>query len=235
MGESQYSQKEAICNRLRDENHHVGDNFAEILADIQDSFDDREVSHTKVVNYLAVKTRKSDWINKLKKMSSIEDLFTVLIEEGCNWLNYHYLDIVTSRFGSDIDKAKMTDYVKKLWLYLQRSLYEIPPEFVKCHQKKAKVFYHFVIPVDYGNNEEKVTGEDVKLIQKMLADALDLQFEDIHIEVQRGSIILHFLIDEQLLDLEYKKVLLKTVDWLKCDNQKSKMYFIQLDQIRSNL
>ena len=194
------SDKEVVRNRLRKENIQVRKHFAQMFKSIQSSF--RGVDHIEVLNYLAVEpdTEHIDWANKGKEINNIFGVFNVMLQEQCNWLNYHLLDILVQGFGSMEYKVKMADYIQKvLWPYLQRSLYEIPPESVG-HQSIRGDVYHFVLPVK--ESESCITGQQLKQIQLLVAKKLQVSVECVHIEFTTGSIIVHFLVDKQVVDIK---------------------------------
>ena len=72
-----------VRNCLKRENRQVRDHFAQMLNSIQSSF--RGVDHVEVLNYLILK-RDTEHID--------------LANKGCDWLNYHLLDILVREFGS---------------------------------------------------------------------------------------------------------------------------------------
>ena len=194
------SDKEVVRNRLRNENIQVRKHFAQMFKSIQNSFDG--VDHVKVLNYLAVEpdTEHIDWANKAKEINNIFGVFNVMLQEGCNWLNYHLLDVLVQEFGSEKCKVKMTNYIQKiLWPYLLRSLYEIPLESVGHHSILGDV-YHFVLPVK--KSESYITGQQLKQIQLLVAKKLQVSVECVHIEFTTGSIIVHFLVDKQVIDIK---------------------------------
>ena len=191
--------KEVVRNRLRKENIQVREHFAQVFKSIQNSFDG--VDHVKVLNCLAVKpdTEHIDWVNKAKEISNIFGVFNVMLQEGCSWLNYHFLDVLVQGFGSKEYKVKMADYIQKvLWPYLQRSLYEIPPESVG-RQSISDNVHNFELPV---KERTYITGQQLKQIQLLVATKLQVSVECVHIELTTGSIIVHFLVDKQAVDIK---------------------------------
>ena len=193
------SDKEVVRNRLRRENIQVREHFAQMFKSIQNSFDG--VDHVKILNCLAVKpdTEHIDWANKAKEINNIFGVFNVMLQEGCSWLNYHLLDVLVQGFGSMEYKVKMADYIQKvLWPYLQRSLYEIPPESVGRQSIPDNV-YDFVLPV---KERTYITGQQLKQIQLLVATKLQVSVECVHIEFTRGCIIVHFLVDKQVIDIK---------------------------------
>ena len=190
-----------VRKRLGRENIQVREHFAEMFRSIQSSF--RGMDHIEILNYLAVKpdTEHIDWANKAKEVNNIFGVFSVImLQEGCNWLNYHLLDVLVQGFGSMEYKVKMVDYVQKvLWPYLQRSLYEIPPESVG-HQSIPDNVYHFLLPVK--ESESYITGKQLKQIQLLAAKKLQVSVECVYIEFTTGCIIVHFLVDKQVIDIE---------------------------------
>ena len=193
--------KEIIRNQFRDERDRVRDCFAEMLADIQKSLiHDARVNHAEVTNYLVAKTENLDYLNDLKEVKDIIGVFTVLLSKGCSWLNYHHFDIFIKKYGKDDDKAKMTRYVQReLWPYLQQSLYTIPPESVECQSTPTEV-YRFMLPIK--ESESYITGQQLKQMQSLLADKLDVPVGCVQIQFEIGSIIVHFLVDKQLLNVK---------------------------------
>ena len=194
------SDKEIVRNRLRKQNIQVREHFAQMFKSIQSSF--RGVDHVEVLNYLAVKpdTEHIHWSNKTKEINSIFGVFSVMLQEGCNWLNYHLLDILVQGFGCMECKVKMAEYIQNvLWPYLQRSLYEIPPESVG-HQSIPDNVHHFVLPVK--ESENYITGQQLKQIQLLVAKKLQVSVKRVHIEFTPGSIIVHFLVDKQVIDIK---------------------------------
>ena len=195
------SDKEVVRNRLRNENNQVRKHFAQMFKIIQSSF--RGVDHSEVLNYLAVEpdTEHIDWANKAKEINNIFGVFSVImLEEQCNWLNYHLLDVLVQGFGSMECKVKMADYIQKvLWPYLQRSLYEIPPESVG-HQSIPDNVHNFELPVK--ESKSYITGQQLKQVQLLVAKKLQVSVECVHIEFTTGCIIVHFLVDKQVVDIK---------------------------------
>ena len=218
------SDKEVIRNRLRRENIKVREHFAQMFKSIQSSF--RGVDHVEVLNYLAVKPDTEhidDWASKDKEINNIFGVFNVMLQKGCNWLNYHLLDILVRGFGSDECKVKMADYIQNvLWPYLQRSLYEIPPESVG-YQSIPNNVYNFVLTVKESESYMYITGQQLKQIQLLVAKKLQVPVEYVRIEFTTGSIIVHFLVDKQVVDIKNIKLLKETepntynidAEWIK--------------------
>ena len=207
------TKQEQIRNDLMEENDRVSDEFYDTLATVKQSFKDRKVDYLQIDLFL----RKGRCFPMAKKMDrrhidslldkynqgEINGVFYV-IGRVCSWFNYHLLDAVVSKFGSDDEKECMSDYVNKiLWPYLQRSLYEIPPESIECQEIPSES-YHFVYPINADdatnetNSKKDVTGQQIKYFQYLISRKLEIPMEEIHIQFKPGSIIVHFIVDKQL-------------------------------------
>jgi hypothetical protein len=195
------SQKERIKNRLRVENKDIIVCFNRTFLDIMKSFKERNVDSDllRMCLKLELKALKNpEVISELKNAHSVSDVFDFIDEIGCDWINYHLLDVLACQYGCDKDRQLMNIYVKKLWSYLQRSLYRIPPESFGPVQSPSTSIstYHFVLPVADGID---ISGQQLKKIELLLANKLEIAPFHIQIEIRIGSIIIHFIIDKQLL------------------------------------
>ena len=204
------AKQEQVRNDLMEENDRVSDKFYDTLAAIRQSFIDHKVNYLRLDLFLrkrrclpmakAVDKRHIVSLLEEHKKEKIDAVFYV-IGIVCSWFNYHLLDAVVSEFGSKEDKKCMSDYVSNiLWPYLQRSLYEIPPESIECQEIPSES-YHFIYPInadDETNSEKDVTGQQLKYFQYLIAEKLEIPMEEVHIQFKPGSIIVHFIVDKQL-------------------------------------
>ena len=196
------SDKEHIRNELRDEAIKVKDAFATTFSDIHESFVERKVDHHQVIAH--VKLHESSYKAKclfpeLNNKTEYNEITVVMrfFADKCDWIDYHLLDVVTKKYGSDKDKNALSTYINDdLWPYLQRSLYEIPPEFVGSHSVSTRM-YHFTLPI---TEDDIITGQQLPQIKLLLSKKLQVQLQHIHIKFETGSIIVHFLVDKQLFD-----------------------------------
>ena len=225
------SEKEIIRNNLREKAKNIHDLFVETFADIHDSFVKRQVDHIKVIAYLKQKYAYPSKANSLfpeiehvqEKYNNINVLF-MYFSDKCDWIDYHLLDVVTTRYGSEEDKIAMTSYINnELWPYLQRSLYEIPPESVGCHSLPTET-YHFALPVK--KDDKGINGQQLEQIKLLVAKKLQVPLEQIHIEFTLGSIVVHFVVDKQLFDIKD----IRLFSFIKSD--KPNTYFLDIDWIK---
>ena len=194
--ETNDQRKEIVQNCLTERNNKVRKKYAITFTDIQESFCQRNVDHKIVIDYFKLYpgTETLLFEDEISNINSIKDVFSVIRKQS-DWLNYHSLDIITSKFGSEDDKKRMTHYIQKvLWPYLQLSLYKIPPESVECYQEYPDS-YHFILPVNKDNDK---TGISSKMIQSLLAKKFRVSEKAILIKFKPGSIIVHFIIDKRL-------------------------------------
>jgi hypothetical protein len=208
------SQKERIKNRLRVENKDIIVCFNRTFLDIMKSFKERNVDSDllRMCLKLELKALKNpEVISELKNAHSVSDVFDFIDEIGCDWINYHLLDVLACQYGCDKDRQLMNIYVKKLWSYLQRSLYRIPPESFGPVQSPSTSIstYHFVLPVADGID---ISGQQLKKIELLLANKLEIAPFHIQIEIRIGSIIIHFIIDKQVLKDKKDKLALFNKD-----------------------
>ena len=200
--------KKQIRNNLIEENNKVREEFYHTLTAIRESFKLHEVHYLDI--FLSLKKRHFPMSDKQTLVSLVDEwkkegihgVFYV-IGELCSWFNYHLLDIIVSEFGSHEDKQSMGDYVSNiLWPYLQRSLYEIPPESIECQEVPSES-YHFVYPINADDDaNEDITGQQLKCFQYLIAGKLEIPMEEVYIQFKPGSIIVHFIVDKQLFALD---------------------------------
>ena len=199
--------KENIRNKLRNEANKVKKCFATTFSGIHKSFVERKVDHNQVIAHVELlqpfeceyqtyfESLPPDDEKEKDKTPQISVVFRFFTHK-CNWIDYHLLDAVTEIYGSDEDKSAMITYInKKLWVFLQRSLYEIPPDVVGSHSVSARM-YHFILPIA----KDIINGQQLQHIKLLLSEKLQVQLQHIHVEFKTGSIIVHFLVDKQLFD-----------------------------------
>ena len=229
------SEKEIIRNNLREETERVQNVFAKTFANIHDSFVKRQVDHLQVIAYLKLKcpSKANSLFPEIEhvqeKYHNINVLF-MYFSDKCDWIDYHLLDAVTETYGSKEDKIAMTSYIhNELWPYLQRSLYEVPPESVGCHSLPTEA-YHFALPAlvkegDEGD-EVRINGQQLGQIKLLVAKLLRVPLEQTHIEFTRGSLIVHFVVDKQLFDIKD----IKLFGFIRSD--KPNTYYLDIDWIK---
>ena len=200
--------KEQIRNNLIEENEEVREEFYHTFTAIRESFKLHKVHYLDIV--LSLKKRRFPMSDKQTLVSLVDEwkkegihgVFYV-IGEVCSWFNYHLLDTIVSEFGSYEDKQSMGDYVSNiLWPYLQRSLYEIPPESLECQEVPSES-YHFVYPLKDG--DDAINGQELKYFQYLIAKKLEIPMAEVHIQFKPGSITVHFIVDKQLFALDELK------------------------------
>jgi hypothetical protein len=213
--------KVRIRNSLREENDKIMDLFGETFLDILHSIKEQETDIRLLQLCLEVKLKNisSSSLNGLKQTKDVIDIFKFIRSIGCNWFNYHLLDVLTYHYGGDEDKQMMSDYVKRLWAYLQRSLYRIPPESFGPSQITDA--YHFILPIADGND---MSGQQLKHIQLMLAEKLEIP-PHMQIEIRPGSIMIHFIVSEELFNNSNHNRL----DGFTKDADNDRMYYINVE------
>jgi hypothetical protein len=217
--------KERIRNSLRDQNNEIIGCFNETFLNILKSFRERNVDPDELKMCLKLQLKKIKYDDsKLQQINKVVKIFDFIDDIGCDWLNYHLLDFMTSIHGNDKDKQSMISYVKKLWVYLQRSLYRIPPESFGPLKKFPDHAYHFVLPVQDGDD---ISGQQLIQIQLMLAKKLEIP-SHIQMEIKPGSIIIYFFVNNEIFtnddarlkdftrNLQNDSTYYINVNWLQC-------------------
>ena len=230
------SDKEHIRNKLINEANKVKKCFATTFSGIHKSFVERKVDHNQVIAHVELlqpfeceyqtyfESLPPDDEKEKDKTRQISVVFRFFTRK-CNWIDYHLLDAVTEIYGSDEDKSAMSTYINKmLWPFLQRSLYEIPPESVGSHSVSPRM-YHFILPI---TEDHIINGQQLQQIKLLLSEKLQVQLQHIHVKFETGSIIVHFLVDKQLFDTND----IRLSGFVKSD--KPDTYLLDADWIRNS-
>jgi hypothetical protein len=184
-------EKEYIKRILRNEMTEITKYFNKTFIAILRSFKEAHRNHCDELIITLNKELKTSI--SLKQIHEVRDVFKFIEKKGCDWINYHLLDMLTYHHGTEEDKLQMKDYVKKLWTYLQRSLYKIP--LPSCEATIAEIHeYHFILPV---KGKGDICGQQMKQIQLMLMEKLNIHVSESHIEIKDRSdgIFIHYVVN----------------------------------------
>ena len=209
------SEKEAMRNKLMDENRAVRKAYATFVVQLIKSFIKRQVN-PKLVKPLIRSYGISD-VNQHQpdfgKDDNIADVFDEL-SSHCMWFNYELFKIVVEILGNEDEKKYLKTYEEdNLIPYLKRSIFEIP-----CGSQSQSQCTNllFKVPLDL-----YITGNEVKAVQRNLAKLLGLEngailhFEDYNI----GSIELVFSLPIAVLnESPPDSQLFAFIEWKKSKN-----------------
>ena len=209
------SEKEAVRNKLIDENRDVRKAYANFIVQLIQSFIKRQVEPRLVKPLVRSFGSSEDNRHQLDfdKHDSIADVLDEL-SRHCTWFNYESFKVIVEILGNEDEKTYLKTYEENhLMPYLKRSIFEIP---CGSHSQSQRTNLLFKVSKDLS-----ITGKETKAVQRNLAKLLDLDdgtilhFEDYNI----GSIELIFSLPNVILnESSHKSQLFAFIEWNKSKN-----------------
>ena len=159
------SEKEAVRNKLMDENRHVRKAYSTFVVQLIESFRKRQVDPNLVKPLVHI------YNNSLQPNFDKDDSITdVLVDLSghCTWFNYESFEVVIQILGNEDEKLYLRTYEEdNLVPYLKRSIFEIPCDMNSQSQHTNLLFQ---VPTDLC-----ITGNQIKTVQRNLAKLLGLE------------------------------------------------------------
>ena len=166
-------EKEAVRNKLMDDNRDVREAYTVFVAQLIQSFVKREV-HPKVIQSIVRSYGVSEGhqsqpiVFDFQRDDSVYDVFSEL-SKHCTWFNYESFQVVVKVLGDESERKSLKEYEDKhLIPYLKCSIFEIPCAPFYNQSLRTKI----VLKV---SADLIITGGEVKAIQRNLAKLLGFQ------------------------------------------------------------
>ena len=185
-------EREQIINDLQEEEKEIRKKFLFLFLKILELFETREVNVVKMKIFVQSLFYGSNCV-ELDAADTLTKVFYFLIKH-CSWFNFELFEEAVQYFGDDAEKRLMSSYIEDtLKPFLERSIFEIPPEsFSSCPDESKVELIRFKLPDDL-----TPSGTDVKRFQSNLAKRIGLkssvfQFRSYY----NGCIELEFAVDK---------------------------------------
>ena len=169
------SEKEAVRDKLMDENHDVRKAYAFFVAQLIQSFKERKVDPLDIQSLVNsfIPSEHQHLKERLKvfnfsKDDTISSVFSELTKH-CTWFNYESLRVLVDTLGNVSEKQSLQTYEDKhLVPYLNHSIFEIPCTSSQDQSQHTKLLLKVSADV-------YITGSEVKAIQRNLAKLLGFE------------------------------------------------------------
>lgn len=220
------NERERIKNELQEENNLVREKFACLFIDILNSFEQKQVQYMKLKIFLQLSLRIYSHKVIFPDLEAAESLMNVFsfLSNHCSWYNFEVLESVVKKFGSIDDEKLLSVYIEGILKpYLERSIFEIPPDSLGANCDPATLQQVCLkLPDDL-----VLSGCDVKLIQTKLAKRMGIPTSILQLQSYcTGCIELEFIIERVYLTNLPNDIPL-FIDTVWDDNKQ--VYFINAD------
>ena len=220
------SEKEAVRNKLMDENHDVRKAYAVFVAQLLNSFKERKVDPFDIQSlansFSPLECRHVQdhpIVFNFSKDDTISSVFSELTKH-CTWFNYESLQVLVDILGNVSEKHYLKTYEDNYLVpYLNHSIFEIPCTPSQDEAQHTKLLLKVSADI-------YITGNEVKAIQRNLAKLLGfesstlLRFENYY----EGCIELVFTLPTAVIDKSSPESKLFTyIEWDK-SSQSYKVY-----------
>ena len=224
------SEKEAVRNKLMDENHIVRKAYAVFVAQLLKSFKERKVDPYDIQSIAnsfspleCQHVQDHSTVFNFSKEVTISSVFSELTKH-CTWFNYESLEVLVEILGNVSEKHYLQKYEDEhLVPYLNHSIFEIPCTPSQDQAQNTNLLLKVSADV-------YITGSEVKAIQRNLAKLLGfetstlLRFENYN----EGCIELVFSLPTVVLENSSPKSKLFTyIEWDKT----SQSYKVNVDLV----
>ena len=202
------SEKEAVRNKLMDENYDVREAYANFVSQLMDSLTERKSNAMAIPSIVqsfghSVGSQEYPIVFEFRRDDSIAAVFFEL-SKHCSWFNYELFKVIVKIKGNEAEKQYLKTYEDDhLVPYLKRSIFEIPFSSTQTPQTQCqRTRLAFKVPEDLCTK-----GREVKSIQRNLAKLLGFQnsallnFED----YEEGCIDFIFSLPKVVLDKRFHK------------------------------
>ena len=192
-------ERERIKNELQEENNLVREKFACLFIDILNSFEQQQVHYMKLKIFLQLSLRINSHKVIFTDLETAESLMHVFsfLSNHCSWYNFEVLESVVKKFGSIDDEKLLSVYIEDILKpYLERSIFEIPPDSLGTSCDPATLQQVCLkLPDDL-----IPSGCDVKLTQTKLAKRMGIPISILQLQSYcSGCIELEFTIEKVYL------------------------------------
>ena len=165
--------------RLFLESNELSLKFSNMWGDLCDSLEERKVPIKRIISrligleafppvYTGTKPSLfSDLKPVLIECNDIDDIWAI-IKDYCSYFNYYLVEFLTSHFGSDDDKKRLTLYKQDFIAYAKRRVYECPTEFGSFNDGDCSI----VVKLD--KSYDNCTLEQLIIFEKKLCDILKI-------------------------------------------------------------
>ena len=135
-----HEQQQDLRSRLRVESEDIMRKFQHLFSSVYESLRTQNVPVKRLVTHLLSfcafdpvikgpqKPVFQTFSEKLKSAESIEDVLWV-IEDYFSFFNYHVIELIVSKLGTDQDKVELRIYKEEFDRYSKRKVFECLPDF----------------------------------------------------------------------------------------------------------
>ena len=182
--------REMLQHKLYKDVSRIMQLFSDLYLDTIDSFEQRHVDPAKVaraITSIAPSEPRTPELDTIEDKSSIDSVLGPLQHTYVTFFDHSILEYVIDRHGSEEDKKKLGNFLKEFNEYCQRNVFEVPQIIfgqIPCENKK------FIIKIDDKHLESaQFRLHDLKIVQRKLADALNINICSLNIRrVDKGCI-----------------------------------------------
>ena len=168
------TEKEEIKQKLVVENHKVRRAYSNTFLDIAIDFETRNVNPRHIKMSLNTYIRgaslqaSAEIQTALSQVPNEVDALFLFISEHTSWLNYHLLEVVVQKLGSEESQRMLCNYEEEhLVPYLDQSVFEISCDSAGSNSGYRPVKFFFKIVDDI-----LVTGKEAIVIRDKLSNLL---------------------------------------------------------------
>ena len=224
------SEKEAVRNKLMDENHTVRKAYTVFVGQLLNSFIERKVDPFYIQSLAnsfspleCQHVQDHPTLFNFSKDDTISSVFSELTKH-CTWFNYESLQVLVEILGNVSEKHYLQTYEDEhLVPYLNHSIFEIPCTTSQDHAQNTNLLLKVSADV-------YITGSEVKAIQRNLAKLLGFETSTLlHFEnYNEGCIELVFSLPTVVLENSSPKSTLFTyIEW----DKPSQSYKVNVDLV----
>jgi len=192
-------QKRELQSRLRFESQEILKKFWDLFSTVYESLRTQDIPVERLVIHL-LRLRAFDPVTKdsqkplfqtfrkkLQNAKTIEEVIWI-IEGYFSFFNYHVIEHIVSKLGTDQDKDELRKYKEEFDRYSKRRVYECPPDFGPVSEADH---VHLVVKVD--SVYEQFTVEAVEDFRIRLSGILGVSHSVLRLcEVAEGCFQLMF-------------------------------------------
>ena len=223
-------EKDTLKGRLLEESEKMMFAFQNLVTDTSISLTQRQVTPDDLMECLtalgglepSLKVKNTPFDNRweeMEKAGSIRQCIKI-IRDYLSFFNYHIIEHIIERLGSDKDRSELKRYKEKLADYCRRRVFECPPKVFGLPSKSD----HDLAVVKLDKKLEQYTLEQIQRFQSKLSNIIGIpQYALQLISVEKGCMILTFKVPsymtEQVFPLsadQEKTLQTEGVLWLKC-------------------
>ena len=148
-------------------------------------------------------------VNKIENTDSFIALFSILKSELYNFIEYHLLEYLIKKYGSEAMKKRMSKYVDNLETFQETALVANLVKFWE-HRDKMLILANILDKVRVKFNDKMLTIKTVEKFRNDLLHAFLPNFVDCSImfyeSIKEGCFIISFLAPPDLVDVLENKI-----------------------------